>query len=518
MKKNVMMIVSAAFMTIAAIATAGEALDFRRPEIVPEPLELSYEPSVPVRIDAAVKFVVTCPDAAEAAKWVETKVESWFGVRPAAVEAVSGGGFGGGDEGYSLKATPGEIAIGAKTLRGVKYAMHTLRQAAERESAGVKLKGYWLPALQVRDEPALQFRGIHFCWFPECTAGFIEHQIRVAAYYKFNYAVIENWGVFKSDRYPFLSVPDAPLTVKEAKRLAAVARDLGLTLVPQVNVFGHAAMLRSMSGKHATLDTRPEYQPLFEPANGWNWCLSNPDAKKVLHGLVEEMHEAFGNPPFFHIGCDEADVPTCPRCRAVKPYAKLVGAHLAEVAALLRKRGARAMMWHDMLLEKGKWKPFYANGSAEEAKMLDTLPKDVVICDWYYGSDSSGRDASGGRMEVSGFPTLEHFKLKGFDVLTCPWRNDKGIEMQTRYAREHGMFGVLETVWHHYRGHEFARMVGSAACGAWGHGRTALGPGRGQGGPRFATFWRQCGWDMGIKDYAETGFYDRQVTRDALDR
>ena len=505
-----------ALAAMAAAATGAE-LDFRRPEIVPQPRELSYEAATPVRIESATEFAIVCPDAEAATRWVEDKAKAWFGVGDPKVSAVAEDGFDGGEEGYSLKANPGRIAIGAKTLQGVKYAMHTLRQAAERESAGASLKGYWLPALVVRDEPAIAFRGVHFCWFPECSAQLIEHQIRVAAYYKFNYAVVENWGVFKSERYPFLSVPDAPMTVKEIRRLVAIANDLGVTLVPQVNVYGHAAMLRSMGGKHATLDYSPERQPLFEPANGWNWCLSNPDAMKVLHGLVEEMHEAFGRPKYFHIGCDEADPPTCPRCRAVKPYAKLVGAHIASVAELLRKRGARAMMWHDMLLEKGKWKPFYANGDADEAKMLDTLPKDVVICDWYYGSDPGGSDRTGGTSVTDAFPTLEHFKSRGFDVLTCPWRNEKGIAAQMKYAKDRGLFGVLETVWHHYRGREFAMMMEASACGAWGHGRTTLGPGRGQGGPRFATHWRQCGWDMGIKDYAETGFYGRQVTRDVLD-
>ena len=498
-----------------ATSAAGAELDFRKPEIVPQPRELSYEAAVPVRIDGSTEFLVTCPDAEAAAKWVEARAETWFGVE-AKVSAVAEDGFDGGEEGSSLKANPGRIAIGAKTLRGVKYAMYSLRQAAERESAGVKTKGFWLPALVVRDDPAIAFRGVHFCWFPECTEQFIERQIRLAAYYKFNYVVLENWGVFRSEKYPFLSVPDAPMTPKVARRLAAVAQDCGVTLVPQVNVYGHAAMLRSMGGKHATLDVHPEYQPLFEPANGWNWCLSNPDAMKVLHGLVEELHEAFGNPPFFHIGCDEADPPTCPRCRAAKPYARLVESHIASVAALLRKRGARAMMWHDMLLEKGKWRPFYANGDADEAKMADTLPKDVVICDWYYGDDPGGHNPSGGKTVEDKFPTLDYFKAKGFDVLTCPWRNEKGIVAQSQYAKDRKLFGVLETVWHHYRGREFAMMMESSACGAWGHGRTQTG--RHQGGPLFATHWRHCGWDMGVKDYSESGFYGSQVTRDALDR
>ena len=500
-------------LAIAACAAFGqdeERLEFRKPEIVPTPQEMTYEARVPVRIEAATKFWVTCPDHA-AANWVKGKVKAWFGVEPAEVRSeFAAGAAGGGNESYTLTAAPGSIEIGANTIKGVKLAMHTLRQAAERESAGMKLKGYWLPALKIKDGPALAFRGVHFCWFPECTVTLIEHQIRVAAYYKFNYVVLENWGVFKSEKYPFLAVPNAPLTVKEAKRLAALADDLGVTLIPQVNIYGHAALLRARAGKHATLDYGPEYQPLYEPGGGWNWCLSNPDALKVVRDLVVEMHEAFGKPPFFHIGCDEADPPTCPRCLAAKPYAKLVEAHIAAVADILRKRGARAMMWHDMLLEKGKWKPFYAHGDADEAKMCETLPKDIVICDWYYGDDPGGSKVGGGSVVTGSYPTLDYFHDKGFSVLTCPWRVPKGILAQARYAHEKRLFGILETVWHHYSGGEFAMMMESAACGGWG--TEPFNPGR-RGRP-FATHWRQVGWDMGIKDYLETGFYGKQVSRD----
>ena len=482
-------------------------VEFRRPEIVPAPKEMTYEAEVPVRIDTATEFVVACPDAV-AADWVKGKVREWFGA-DVTVRSLDAAKPGGGEERYTLAAAPGRIDIAANALKGVKLAMHTLRQVAERESVGITLKRYWLPALKISDEPVLAFRGVHFCWFPECTSTLIEHQIRLAAYYKFNYAVIENWGVFRSEKYPFLSVPGAPLTVKEARRLTAVAQDLGITLIPQVNIYGHAALLRARAGKHATLDYSPEYQPLFEPG-GWNWCLSNPEALKVVRELVVEMHEAFGNPPFFHIGCDEADPPTCPRCRAVKPYARLVEAHISAMADILRKRGARAMMWHDMLLEKGKWKPFYAHGDADEAKMIDTLPKDIVICDWYYGDDPGGNRRDGGSVVTGGYPTLDYFSGKGFSTLTCPWRVPKGISAQAKYVQDKKLFGILETVWHHYRGGEFAQMMRVSACSAWG---TECENVARRGGPT-ATHWRQVGWDMGIKDYLETGFFDKQVTRD----
>ena len=503
---------SLAFSALFAVYAAN--LDFRRPHVIPEPTELTYDAAVPVRVAAGLPVIVTCPDESAAA-WVGRHIRDWFGV-DVAVSTTKEGPIGvAGGEGYTLSAKPGRIEIGANTLQGVKYAVHTLRQAAERESVGRTLKGYWLPALEIKDAPALAFRGVHFCWFTESSPAFIEHQIRLAAYYKFNYAVVESWGVFKSEKHPYLAVRDAPLTVKEAHRLAALAKDLGLTLIPQINVFGHASGARARGGKHVTLDVRPEYQPLFEPAGGWNWCLSNPEARAVVREVVAEMHEAFDNPPFFHIGCDEADEPSCPTCRAIKPYASLVETHIREVHDLLRARGARAMMWHDMLLEKGdaRWKPFYANGTKDEAAMLERLPRDIVICDWYYGSDSAGNSKDTGRSITDRYPTLEHFKGLGFDTLTCPWRERKGIVAQSRYAREKGLLGVLETVWHHFRGREFELMMSTTADAVWGNSAPAF---KGRGTP-FMTHWRQVGWDMGISDYLEGGYYDRTVTRDILD-
>ena len=499
--------------SLLALSCGAAEVDFRAPALVPAPTSLVYRANVPVRIVPETVFAVTAPEASSA-DWVKGKVRDWFGTE-VRVQFVPGKGAADpkaldpANEAYELTAEPGRIAISARTAKGVKYAMQTLRQAAERESAGVRTRNYWLPAMEVKDAPALAFRGVHFCWFPEVRSSLIERQIRLAAYYKFNFAVIENWGVFRGERHPEFAVPDAPLTVAEAKRLTAIAADLGLTLIPQINVFGHASFERGGGGKHSTLDYRPEMQPLFEPAGGWNWCLSNPEARAYLRDFVAELHDAFGRPPFFHIGCDEAAPPSCPTCRAVKPYAKLVERHIAEVAEMLRARGARAMMWHDMLLEKdGRWKPFYANGDADEAKMVETLPRDIVICDWYYERD-------GGPVKTNAYPTLQYFKSKGFDVLTCPWREEKGILAQGATARQQGIFGLLETVWHHFRGHEFRCMMENAAHASWGEGRrpnefwTQPGPG--------VTHWRQVGWDAGVDRYEDAGFYDAQVTRDFID-
>lgn len=511
---SILSAIAACALSLLPLASAAADVEFRRPVIVPEPTEMSFNAAQPVRIGKDLRIVVTCPDASAAAL-AERRFSEWFGFRPKveAVHAAADGAKGG--EGYVISAKPDGIAIGANTLQGIRYALYTIRQAAERESAGRTLKGYWMPVMDVKDSPALGFRAVHLCWFPESTPSFIEHQIRAAAYYKFNYAVLESWGVFRSERHPYLAPRNAPLTVAEARRLSALAKDLGVTLIPQANVLGHASGARSVSGKHITLDFHPERQPLFEPAGGWNWCLSNPDATDVLREYVDEMHEAFGRPPFFHIGCDEADAPSCPTCRAVKPYSRLVMAHIVAVHDLLKSRGAQTMMWHDMLLDKGdsRWNGFYANGSKDGAKMAETLPRDIIICDWYYGSNY------GDRSEPGSYPTLDHFKSLGYRTLTCPWTDPKGIVAQGRAAREKGLFGIMETVWHHYRGMEFATMMETAADAAWCTKEMGVRTtSQSIGSHPFSVHWRQTGWDMGIGDYSETGFYGTTVTRDALNR
>lgn len=173
------------------------------------------------------------------------------------------------------------------------------------------------------------------------------------------------------------------------------------------------------------------------------------------------------------------------------------------------------MMWHDMLLlhDDPRWKGFYANGNAETARLPMFLPKDVIVCDWYYGRDPGGKDYKDRIAKTSVYPTLDYFSRDcGFDTLTCPWEDVSGIRAQTRHACEQKLFGVLETTWHHFYGECFARMVQIAACGAWG------GDDRGARIARFARAWRHCGWDMKRTDYRTTGLYDTQVTREILSR
>lgn len=487
-------------------------LRFIRPAFVPEPQVFSFSEDTAVYLSNTLPFVLRCGvDALDAERIARDLLPAWFGIRPdlqveqspfIARDLAAGSVT---DEAYRLHVAPEGIRIEAAAPEGVRHALKTLRQASVPVPGTAVLEGYCSPAMDVEDAPFLAFRGVHLCWFPETPPPFIERMIRLAASYKYNYVVLEPWGTFRSETHPWFGWPDAPMTHAEIGRLVGIARGLGVMLVPQLNVFGHASGSRVLSGKHASLDFHPELQPLFEPDGGWNWCLSNPNTLRALSDVALELFEAFGHPPFFHIGCDEASPPSCPLCRSV-PYHSLFETQVRRFHDLFAERGCRVMMWHDMLLHKDdpRWTGFVANATDDSETLADTLPKDIVVCDWYYGPPREDGD----------YPTLRHFREKGFPVVTCPWENEDGVRAQGAFARENRLFGFLSTTWHHLNCRNLLCEFPLAAKAAWGTANAdsgAKGPARDSGLLMLSSDIRRVGWDMGVRFYEDTGFDMRQV-------
>ena len=461
------------------------------PVICPEPQfsEISPTDYVPLK-----EVTLSCPDD-DAPMWAQKHLREWYGEYAPRVVPVLGRKAGGAEGEYELEIGQKEVKIKAGTLQGVRYALYSLRQLAIPSRGTTKVSGWIVPIATVKDRPGLAFRGIHICWFHETEPWEVERLVRLAAYYKLNYAVIEPWGSFKSDVAPWYGWPDGSMTKEEVSRIKKIADDLGITLIPQINVFGHATMARGGAGKHAGLDFNPEYQPLFEPSGGWNWCLSNPEATKLIQDLISELHEAFGNPPYFHIGGDEANPPSCPEC-IKHPYSELFLNHIKAIRETVAARGAKAMMWHDMLLERGdsRWNGFYANGTPQTAAGFLGFPKDIVICDWFYGG---AKDS---------YPTLDYFRGLGFPTLTCPWMDRKGTVSQGRYAHEKGMDGVLGTLWHHYFGEDLVSIYFTLANAAW-----KKEPSYSRSSYLVQTHLRQVGWDMKVTDPRRTGVYYDEI-------
>ena len=288
--------------------------------------KFEWEKTSFVPFDAATTVTLECPDPA-AAKWLQAHYRQWYGdAAPKVKSGTTGLKPDAGDEAYAASTASDGVKSAANSLAGTRWASYTLRQLAIAQRGTLKSKGHLLPKLKMTDRPHLAFRAVHLCWFPETRPQQIERAIRLAALMKFNYAIIEPWGMYKSEKHPWWGWPHANMTKEEVRRLVAIGKDIGITLIPQINCYGHASSSRGCTIKHSVLDLHPEYEPLYEPAprqavngssnwDGWSWCISNPETQRVLRELIAEMHENFDNPPFFHIGCDEAfGAQSCPAC------------------------------------------------------------------------------------------------------------------------------------------------------------------------------------------------------------
>ena len=366
-----------------------------------------------------------------------------------------------GEEGYLINIGGG-IGIDAKDIIGLKQSLKTLRQLAEACRDG---RGYAFQHASIKDYAALKFRGMHICIFPETTLEQLEKYIRLAGYYKFNYLIIEPWGVFPFKSHPEFAYAEKKLDRKKFKKLIELCYELGITPIPQLSILGHASQSRVNTVKHAVLANHPEFENIFE-TYGWSYCMSSRRAESILMDLITEIYDFYGKPPFFHLGCDEAyDMGSCYECRK-HDIANLLLSHITKFNKYINKLGARSIIWHDMFLDSAdpRWEKHVAMGNAKSAKALASLPKNIIIADWQY----SLKDKN-----MAKFASPMHFKDAGYEVIVCPWETNKGIVSLAKTAKEEKLFGFLSTTWH--RMHDLRKNFSffyAAGDAAWNGGNS----------------------------------------------
>ncbi len=402
-------------------------------------------------------------------------------------------------EGYRITADSDVLKISAPDTAGLLNALKTLRQLADAKPLGKTLHGYIIPLCNIEDWPALKLRAIQLGLGKGVSTKRIEQLIRLASYYKFNALLLSLEGTFVSEKHPqFFWKSDVPRA--EIKRLIDVAKDQGLKVIPQFHVFGHANNASFRSCKHSALDFNPDLQPYFEPL-GYSWCMSNPETKKVLADIVNELCDLFGNPEYFSLGMDEIyDLATCAECRK-RPAKDLIKEHLEYFRELLEKRGTRTLVWHDMLLAKddARWKGYTAN--ARDIYKLDTLykelPKDLIICDWQYSEPKDN----------PGFPSIKFFKDAGFEVWGATWTDGNAARNLAATLVAENQPGFVATTWSKYTGLPVVKIFLQSSAAAWGSAmedKTDT-PNILVRRLNFARHVRQIGWDMGVKKYEDTG-------------
>lgn len=410
-------------------------------QLHPYPQKCRWEDGAPFRIeDNAVFEIATAEEIATAVPLVEIAKRYWGAALNFRVVAP---GRAVPLDGYVVTVNERVIRVESSSTGGLRNALRTLRQLAESERGVPRVGCYTVAPCEIEDAPALAFRALHLCWFPEPPVRELESMIRMAAYCKCNYVIVENWGGIPLASHPELVWDLAASPNQDALRhLLDVAKEEGITLIPGFNLLGHASLSKINGLKHSTLSFHPELQSLFEPT-GWSWCLANPATRELLRDVVLELLELFERPPFFHIGCDEAyDAGSCSLCRRT-PVKSLIGDHIVFFHNLLAANGARAIMWHDMLLEKGdpRWTGYNANARPEEelGELWRMLPRDIVIADWEYEFHPENPE------EKPVWPTADFFCGNGFDTLLCTLRDPAITASLGEKARTAGLTGFLMT-------------------------------------------------------------------------
>lgn len=365
------------------------------------------------------------------------------------------------DATHALTVDASGIGASAADPAAMRHAWFTFLQLLDADDAADGGLSFTVPHVAIQDWPAMKFRGLHLCVFRETPPHMIERAIRLAAFFKFTHVALEFWGMLRLDALKELAWPEA-WSKEDAGRLVAIARGMGLEVIPMFNSWGHAASSRIKYGRHVVLDQNPRLAPLFEP-DGWTWCLTNPRSLDLLQRVHDELMEFAGPGGYFHIGCDEAySHATCDRCRE-KDRVQLFADHVNRLAAHLETRGRRALMWGDALLERAKWPGgFAANGTPALPThlALGSISRKIIINDWHY--DVKGE-----------IPTLAHFRENGFETIACPWNSGANIRALAKAVVANKSAGMLMTTWHH-----LVQSIGvlpvTAAC-MWSKDQAALG-------------------------------------------
>ena len=248
-------------------------------------------------------------------------------------------------------------------------------------------------------------------------------------------------------RYAFASHPEcrdsAALSAADVKAILAVCRACGIKLIPKINLFGHQGGRNGVVGG-GLLKAYPDMDESRGKATvRENYCRSicpkHPKALAYATDLAVELAEVFESDKV-HLGCDEVfEIGSCERCKDTLT-AQLFSDWVNGLSRGLAKRGVASMIWGDRLIDSAQAEGDIWDASDNgTAAAIQTLDRDIVICDWRYW------------VRDNGYPSVGIFADAGFKIWLCPWCNAAAARRYIDYAARHDkghILGVMLTTWY----------------------------------------------------------------------
>jgi hexosaminidase len=288
-------------------------------------------------------------------------------------------------EGYILNVNEAGIELTANSERGLFYGLQSLSQLLLHESEN----GY-LPFLSITDSPRYVYRGMHLDvarhMFPVSA---IKQYIDVMAMYKFNtlhwhLTDDQGWRI-EITKYPKLAEVGAYrdqtlignmqkserefdgiryggyYTQKEIKDVVAYAASKYITIIPEIEMPGHAEAAiaaynhLACENNHGPFGT-VQYFGVFENV----FCAGKDDTFRFLQDVLDEVIELFPS-KYIHIGGDECPKvkwQSCTACQKRMKKLKLKDEHelqsyfIQRIEKYLNSKGRSIIGW-DEILEGG---------------------------------------------------------------------------------------------------------------------------------------------------------------------
>ena len=371
----------AAVLALSHAAALAAAPDGAGPRLVPRPASLERHAGA-FRLSAATPVLVAPGDGAAktAATVLVERLARSRGLTLAIVEGAprdgaivlaNAPGAGEGDESYRLEVTPRRVTLAAGSLAGLDHAASTLWQLAGTGKASPVA----IPALRIDDAPRFRWRGLlldsarHYQ-----SPAFILRFLDTMAAQKLN---VLHWHLTDDQawrleirKYPRLTSVGAwrvpagraarsdvdPATGKprlkggfytqaEARAIVAYAAARGITIVPEIEMPGHASAALVAYPQFAATDRPPPAVPSDWGAypNVYNL---DPPTLAFLDDVLAEVMEIFPG-KYIHVGGDEVDTSQWRESARVQARMRELGfAGAGQVQHWLTRRMARLLEAH----------------------------------------------------------------------------------------------------------------------------------------------------------------------------
>ncbi len=329
-------------------------------------------------------------------------------------------------EGYKIEILTDGIKICSATEAGSFYAIQTIKELS-------RVYNNKLPCCEINDEPDFARRGVYL----DCSRGkvpkisTIKQLAERLAQWKINELQLYIENVFTFKKHPEIGRGYSPFTPEEILDLQSHCKKYHIRLVGSLASFGHMEKILAIP-KYRHLAELPGYRGF---PGGMTLCPADPKSIKFVDELYSEFVPLF-EAEDFNACCDETFELGEGRSANIAVRigkGRLYLDFLLKIYQLCQKYGKRMNVWADIVLKY--------------PELLNKLPKDIVMLNWWYEAEGEN------------IVRTKDIAESGLPFMVCPgtssWQTHgtrlaNSIANAANFARQgrkYGAEGLLNTDW-----------------------------------------------------------------------